>query len=258
MVALTLSTEEGLFGRETVDKVFAAYFERWAFRHPRFEDFLDVAREVGGEGLADFILEAYTQTRQPDYRVDSLNSETWERPRGHVVTPSGLIDPDDEDADPLAALDPAAREEQGSVLVEVHDPGRSRSERGGMWRDTYVPEQGEPDKDWELDEEVFHASSVRIEGPGWDHLPVEVVFRFADGVTLREDWDGHSDYRLYRFVRPAPLSEVRIDPKGINMLDPDPANNARLRQPDEDLPRDWSRWLGGVAQLLLEGMGQWL
>lgn len=258
MVAMTLSTAEGLFGRETVDRVFAAYFDRWAFRHPRFEDFLAVAREVGGEGFADFILEAYTSTRQPDYRVESLDSEPWERPRGRVVTQSGVIEADDEDAEPLAALDSAAREEQGSVLVEVHDPGRSRSERGGMRRLTWLPEQGEPDEDWELDEEVFHASSVRIEGPGWDHLPVEVVFRFADGVTLRENWDGHSDYRLYRFVRAAPLSEVRIDPDGINLLDPDPANNARLREPEKNLPRDWSRWLGGVGQLLLEGLGQWL
>ena len=170
----------------------------------------------------------------------------------------GVIEADDEDAEPLAALDAAAREEQGSVLVEVHDPGRTRSERGGMLRRTILPEQGEPDEDWELDEEVFHASRVRIEGPGWDHLPVEVVFRFADGVTLRENWDGRSDYRLYRFVRAAPLSEVRIDPQGINLLDPDPANNARLREPDDAISRDWSRWLGGVGQLLLEGLGQWL
>jgi hypothetical protein len=258
MVASTLATAEGLFGRDTVDRVFAAYFDRWAFRHPRFESFLEVAREVGGEAFAEFILEAYTQTRQPDYRVDSLDSEPWERPRGRVVTSSGTIEPDDEEAEPLAALDPAAHEEQGSVLAEVHDPGRSRAEPGGMWRETFVPELGEPDEDWELDEEVFHASRVRIEGPGWDHLPVEVVFRFADGVTIREDWDGHADYRLYRFVRAAPLSEVRIDPQGINLLDPDPANNSWLREPDEDLPRDWSRWLGAVGQLLLEGMGQWL
>jgi len=257
MVAQTLSTAEGLFGRDTVDRVFAAYFDRWSFRHPRFEDFLAVARETGGEAFGDFILEAYTQTRQPDYRVDEMQSERWERPRGRVVTPSGTIAPDDEDTEPLAALDPAAREEQGEVLAEVHDPGRSRTERGGMWRATYLPEKGEPDEDWELDEEVFHASRVRIEGAGWDHL-VEVVFRFADGVTIREDWDGHSDFRLYRFVRPAPLSEVRIDPQGINRLDPDVANNARLRTPDEDLPRDWSRWLGAVSQLVLEGMGQWL
>ena len=99
---------------------------------------------------------------------------------------------------------------------------------------------------------------MRIEGAGWDHLPVEVLFRFADGVTLREDWDGHSDFRLYSFVRPAPLSEVCIDPHGINQLDPDVVNNALLHDPDKSRPRDWALWLGGVAQFVFEGLGLWL
>ena len=258
MVALTFSTAEGLFGRETVDQVFAAYFERWKFRHPRFEDFLAVAREVGGDAFGDFVLEAYTQTRQPDYRVDSLESEVWERPRGRVVTPSGLIEPDDEEADELAALNPVVRDEQGGVLVEVHDPGRSRSEPGGMSRFLSDGEPGEPDGDWEPEEGVFYTSEVRIEGPGWDHLPVDVLFRFADGVTMREEWDGHSDYRVYRFVRAAPVSEVRVDPQGINALDPDLSNNGRSREPDGELVNDWVLWLGGAFQLLLEGLGQWL
>ncbi len=258
MVALTMYTAEGLFGRDTVDRVFATYYERWAFKHPRFEDFFEVAHEVGGDAFADFIRDAYTQTRQPDYRIASMSNERWSAPRGHVRTSAGLIDPDAEDADPLAALDPAAREEQGSVLAEVHDPGRSRDDRGSIERRLFEPEQGEPDEDWEHDEEVFHASRVRVEGPGWNHLPVDVVFRFADGATVRERWDGRSDYRIYRFVRRAPLTEARIDPQGINKLDPDLANNGRLSEPDEDLPKDWSRWLGALAQLVLEGMGQWL
>ncbi len=175
-----------------------------------------------------------------------------------VTDAAGLIDPDAEDGDPLAALDPAAREEEGSVLAEVHDPGRTRTERGGIERRLFEPEQGDPDEGWEVEDDVYYVSTTRIEGPGWDHLPVELLFRFADGVTIREEWDGHSDYRLYRFVRQAPLSEVRVDAQGVNLLDPDLANNGRLREPDEDLPRDWSRWFGGVAQLLLEGLGQWL
>jgi hypothetical protein len=257
LVAATMSTAEGLFGRDTVDKVFAAYFDRWAFRHPRFEDFLIVVREVGGEEFAEFVLEAYTQTRQPDYRIDRMSSERWERPRGRMITPAGTVEPDNQE-DALAGLDPAAREGQGLVLAEVHDPGRSRSERGGVWRKTFSPETGEAEEGWEAEEDVFHASRVRVEGAGWDHLPVEVVFRFADGVTLREDWDGHSDYRIYSFVRSAPLSEVVIDPQGINRLDPEPANNSQLLQPDTRLSRDWSRWLGAVTQLLVEGLGLWL
>ena len=51
MVASTLSTAEGLFGRDTVDRVFAAYFDPWAFRHPRFEDFLTLRSEIDPGGV---------------------------------------------------------------------------------------------------------------------------------------------------------------------------------------------------------------
>ena len=257
--ALTMVTAEGLFGRETVDRVFAEYFRRWAFRHPRFEDFLEVARETGGAEFADFVLESYTATRQPDYRIVTMDTEVWARPRGRLVTPEGVIDPaavDDELK--LAGLDPAAREDNAVILAEVHDPGRGRDEPGGIERRTFEPEQVEPDEDWEAEDDVFHESRVRIAGSSWTHLPVDIHFRFADGALIRERWDGHGDYRQYRFVRAAPLSEVHVDPAGINLLDPDPANNAQTRKPDEALIGDWSRWLGGVFQLVFEGLGQWL
>jgi len=258
--ALTMMTAEGLFGRETVDRVFAEYFRRWAFHHPRFEDFLEVARETGGAEFAEFVVESYTVTRQPDYRIVTMDTEVWERPRGRLVTLDGVIEPHDEDDDEskLAGLDPAARETDGLILAEVHDPGRSRDEPGGIERRSFEFEQTEPDEDWEAEEDVYHESRVRIAGPSWTHLPVEVHFRFADGALVRERWDGHADYRLYRFVRAAPLSEVHVDPEGINLLDPDPANNARTRDPDEALTGDWSRWFGGLFQLVFEGVGQWL
>ena len=39
--ATTLRTAAALFGQDTMDRVFALYYQRWAFRHPRFEDFLE-------------------------------------------------------------------------------------------------------------------------------------------------------------------------------------------------------------------------
>jgi hypothetical protein len=117
--ATTLATAAGLLGQETVDRVFALYYERWAFRHPRFEDFLDAAREAGGEDFAEFILEAFTRERLPDYRVASFETTAWSSPQGRIVTESGIFGPDDDKgADgTLHALDPAARERDGSLLM---------------------------------------------------------------------------------------------------------------------------------------------
>ena len=87
---------------------------------------------------------------------------------------------------------------------------------------------------------------------------MEVLFRFDDGAVVRDDWDGRTTYRGYRFLRPARLAEVRIDPEGKIFLDPDPVNNGRRRKADPELAGDWSAWLAGLFQLLAEGVAQWL
>jgi hypothetical protein len=59
-------------------------------------------------------------------------------------------------------------------------------------------------------------------------------------------------------VRPAPLAEARIDPDGAILLDPDPVNNGRRRTPARALAGDWAAWIAGIAQLVAEGLSQWL
>jgi len=158
-------------------------------------------------------------------------------------------------------LDPTARESDGRLTVEILDPGWTRGrlrQAGRITRHPIVADKGEPDDSWQPVEYEFHLSTARIEGPAWGHLPVDVMFRFADGTVVRELWDGRSPYRIYRFLRAAPLSEVRIDPEGKIALDPDPVNNARLREPNRRLARDWAYWIGGLAQLIGEALASWL
>jgi hypothetical protein len=260
--ATIFRTASGLFGRETMDRVFALYYQRWAFRHPRFEDFLNAAREAGGEEVADFLLEAFTQPDLPDYKVAWMRNEAWSSPRGRIVTDEGIVEngPDLDD-DSLVGLDPAAHEIDGTLLMEVLDPGSTHGgdqQPGRIERRAIVYESGEPDEGWKLEENEFHLSEVRIEGPGWRHLPVEVRFRFADGAVVGEIWDGRARYRTYRFLRAAPLSEVRLDPEGIIAADPDWVNNAEKVEADGEMVNDWSMWLGGLFQVLMEGMSQWL
>ena len=260
--AATVRTAMALFGSDVVDDVFAEYFDRWKFRHPGFDDLLEAVRTAGGEEMAAFFEEAYTQTRQPDYRVARLRVDGWSPPRGRLVTEDGAIE---EVTDPFEApaglgLHPTAREEDGLLTMEVLDPGwtRGRQRRPGVIeRRAVEPEAGEADDGWESGDE-FHLSTVRLEGPAWAHLPVDVLFRFADGAVVRESWDGRAPYRVYRFLRGAPLSEVRIDPEGRIALDPDPVNNGRLREPDRRLLGDWAPWIGALSQLIAEALSAWL
>jgi hypothetical protein len=258
--ALTLKTLERVFGRDTLDRIFAAYYERWRFRHPRLEDFAAVVREVGGERVADFFLEAYRQDSLPDYRIETFSVEASRPVRGEVVTGRGNEPESPKDGGERAGLDPRALEKNGRIVVERVTPGdAARGTVGGVELETVSATRGAADPGWTRSSDTpSFASEVRFTGAGWSHLPVDVELRFADGVTFRETWDGRSPYRVYRFVRPAPLAEARIDPDGAILLDPDPVNNGRRRTPARALAGDWAAWIAGIAQLVAEGLSQWL
>jgi hypothetical protein len=256
--ALTLKTLENRFGRALLDRVFQSYYARWRFRHPRFEDFVAVVRDVGGDDVAEFLVDAFTQSGSPDYRVVSLDVEDWEPPRGRLVNGDETIEAHapPEDREGLGTLLAGA---DGTIVVERADGASVANDVwAGIARIAIRSEAGEPDPDWEPDEKLsYYESRVELAGPAWRHLPVDVEFRFADGATVRERWDGRTDSRHYRFVHSVPLAEVAIDRDASIALDPDRANNARRRDGDSELARDWALWAAGVAQLLTEALTQW-
>jgi len=262
MPALTMFTAARRFGQDTVDRVFSVYFHRWRYKHPRFEDYLAVAKEVAGDEFADFVAEAYTRKNLPDYQVVSMETNRWERPKGRLVTDRGVVDETIiSDENKLDGLPLSALETDGKIVMRVLDPGYNHAgklQTGSVEHFSMVTQEGEKEQSWESEEQVFEESTVRVEGPGWDHFPVEVEFRFSDGKVIRDHWDGRAGYRIYSFVRAAPLLEVHIDPDNINWLDPNPVNNALSRVADKNQSGDWSRWLGAFMQFFAEGLDQWL
>jgi hypothetical protein len=257
---VTLRTAAELFGQDQLDSVFAAYFARYAFDHPDPDDFLSVAREVGGPELAAFLDEAFIRPGIPDYRVAVAKSKRWKPPLGRV--PEGeqevLVTDENRDERPELGLDPDALEPDGRILMEIVDPGwvsDSEDRRGSVTRSLVTPERTE-----EADEtdDGFHETHVRVEGPAWEHLPVTVLFRFADGVEVRDEWDGRAAWRRYRFLRTAPLREVRLDPEGRIALDVSPENNAVAVEPEGRFLVDWSGWLTALAVWISAGVTLWL
>ena len=259
--AVTLATAAGLFGQAAVDRVFAAYFARFAFRHPDAEDFLGVAKEVGGVALHAFLEEAFVAPRLPDYRVAELESERWETPRGLLPTPTGASGGSASGvANPERGLDPAAREADGRVLMEVTDPGwvAPTGEAVGRVERRLVKPWAAHAASPRAGPVAYYESSARLEGPGWQHLPVEVELRFGDGVVLHDRWDGRAVWRRYRFVRPAPLTDVRVDPRARVALDVKPENNGRTLRPERRFLADWGGWLATLASWAQGALAQWL
>jgi hypothetical protein len=73
--ALWLNTLERLLGWDTLQPIMATYFRRWAFKHPRPEDFFVVANAISGTDLTWFFDEAYRGSNVFDYAIDVLKSE---------------------------------------------------------------------------------------------------------------------------------------------------------------------------------------
>lgn len=260
--AFTFRTAAGLFGQERVDKVFAEYFRRFAFKHPDADDFLAVASEAGGPEMGAFLTEAFEREQIPDYKVVELKSAAWEPPLGRVVTRDRgpvVVTYENRATVGEVGLDPEAREEDGRVLMEVTDAGWVRggqSVPGSITRSVVTPERPATSK--VAPGPGYYESVARIEGPGWDNLPVDVELRFKDGVVIRDRWDGKSAWRKYWFVRKARLMEVRVDPGGKIQIDVTPQNNSRTAEPDGKFAADWGLWLGALSQWLAGGASLWL
>lgn len=267
--AVAWLTAEGLFGRDNIDRVFAEYYRRFAFRHPNGADFLTVVRDTAGEEMHGFFREAFTQTSVPDYRVVKVSSERWNAPLGRLELKEGatvvteanrkMTTKESVDSD-LAQAD--------HVRVEITEPGyvgANAQVDGKVFRQTLKPSSTAPGEKPQAKPEVekaapqeFYESQVRLVGPGWRHLPVVVRFVFEDERTVDDTWDGRSTWRAYRFVRGAKLRKVIIDPEGKIFMDARPQNNSRSREPDAAFTRDWGYWLGAAGNWLVEAAALWL
>lgn len=90
--AIWLKTLEGLIGAEVMDTVMRTYFERWKFRHPCAEDFIEVVNEVVSErvpekfpdGMDWYFDQVLRGTEMCDYAVLSISHQHVEPALGFI------------------------------------------------------------------------------------------------------------------------------------------------------------------------------
>lgn len=73
--ALWLSTLERSLGWDTLRSILSTFFQRWKFKHPKPQDFFDVANEVSGKDLSPFFDQVYRNSAVFDYGIASVSSE---------------------------------------------------------------------------------------------------------------------------------------------------------------------------------------
>jgi hypothetical protein len=76
--ALWLFTLERYLGWESLQAIMSTFFERWKFKHPRPQDFFDVANEVSGLDLTWFFDQVHRSSDTFDYAVASVASDPLE------------------------------------------------------------------------------------------------------------------------------------------------------------------------------------
>jgi hypothetical protein len=76
--ALWLHTLERMLGWDVLQRILSTYFMRFQFKHPKPQDFFDVANEVSGRDLTWFFDQVYRSSNAFDYGIDTLRSEPIE------------------------------------------------------------------------------------------------------------------------------------------------------------------------------------
>ena len=71
---LWLNTLERWLGWPVVQRIMAAHFEKWKFKHPAPEDFFDTASDVAGRDLTPFFDQVYRSSNVFDYGVQDLQT----------------------------------------------------------------------------------------------------------------------------------------------------------------------------------------
>ncbi len=120
--ALWLSTLENWLGWESLQRILSTFFQRWGFRHPTDQDFLEVAEEMTEQDVGGF-LKRVMGSGQFDYAIQevatfSAANEGWVGEGEERTLVEGRED-DDEEAAVFRSEVVARRLGEGVFPVEV-------------------------------------------------------------------------------------------------------------------------------------------
>jgi len=209
--ATMLSTLQNYLGRETMQKIMRTYFERWKFKHPRTQDFIDVANEVSGQDLNWFFDQALFSRAILDYSVAGVFTRKVRKEKGYDFTLS-VLEPD---TTAEAGIDSTTRETQ----MDTTELSQSIDSVAATSDTTDTAETKKQPK--------LYYSGVNIRRLGSFKFPVDIEVVFANGDTIYEHWDGQALWKKYRYIKPTKLVSATVDPDQKILLDVNFTNNSR-------------------------------
>jgi hypothetical protein len=101
--AITLLTLENYLGENIMSEIMRTYYQRWKFRHPRTEDFIEVAEEVSNQDLDWFFDQFFRSADTLDYAISLVRSR-------EIKESEGLFDGQEEEKENLDHKDKGKEE----------------------------------------------------------------------------------------------------------------------------------------------------
>ncbi len=188
---VVLTTLENYLGADVMQKIMRTYIERWRFKHPKTQDFIDVANEVSGQNLDWFFQQAVYSRAVLDYAVTHVASKKVKEPSGFDFNIS-------------------TRNAHTGFMVD---------EPADVMADTM---------DTSVDDgEAEYHSIIKLRRIGEFKMPVEINVIFKDGEVKQERWDGESLWKRYDYKTKSPAVSAVVDPENKLLLDVNFTNNSQ-------------------------------
>ncbi|MEM9919028.1 MAG: M1 family metallopeptidase [Bacteroidota bacterium] len=116
--AVWLKTLEGLIGQSTFDKIMKTYFDRWQFKHPCKDDFIEIVNEVVradhkdrfGEDMQWFFDQVLEGSDMCDYKLASISNQ-------EITAPAGFLGAENECVMPAAPDGQADKSYRSKVIL---------------------------------------------------------------------------------------------------------------------------------------------
>jgi hypothetical protein len=221
---ILLATLQNYLGKEIMFEIMRTYVKRWRFKHPKTQDFIDIAHEVSGQNLNRFFQQVLYSNAILDYAISSVISREMKPEKGYGFTIST-----DEEVEMAISI--------GDSLV-MNNPDTTLSDSQAL--------------EGIQEEEAMYYSQIKVRRLGDFIFPVEILISFEGGEEVCEVWDGEELWKKYVYIKPVKLISASVDPERKILLDVNFTNNSRTVETQRlGLLKLSARLLFGM-QLLME------
>ena len=187
------------------------YFDRFKFRHPTTQDFINTVNEVSGENMDWYFDQVIYGTGVLDYKVYRIINQPIS------IADQGYFDSDN-----------------GMQFFGSKELAATKSE--ALKDSTY--------------ERKYHSKAI-ITREGEVFFPVEVLVTFSNGEELLEKWNGQERYKIFEYKKPARIIAAEVDPNNKLSLEINPLNNGyRIKSENTATYKYGSFWLYMMQNIL--------